>query len=124
VCCLELASRHLEGRKQRRRTVAVGIRPVDGEPEPAEIAKAAVVPGRTVSGVQKKLLVVAEGEAFRPVGVNGIAPYIAKFNPENLPTLVRNERLSLLWSAAVLAGSRRELPYPMRSVANLRAGPA
>lgn len=61
-------------------------------------------PGRTVSGIQRKLLVVKEQEAdsFSPAGPAGLAPYIAKFNSERLDTLVRNEHLSLRWSAAVL----------------------
>ena len=100
---------------------AVGIHPADGEPEPAEIAEAAAVAGRIVSGVQKKLLVVADGETFRPAGVAGVAPYIAKFNPENLPTLVRNERLTLLWSAAVL-GKREVTAFATGTVQGQEGG--
>jgi serine/threonine-protein kinase HipA len=40
--------------------------------------------------------------AYRPAGATGPAPFIAKFNSEALPTLVRNENLCLRWLAAVL----------------------
>ncbi|MBZ7927582.1 type II toxin-antitoxin system HipA family toxin [Ensifer adhaerens] len=59
-------------------------------------------PGRTVSGHQKKLLVVKTPGGFEPASATGPAPYIAKFNSERLPTLVRNENLSLQWAAVVL----------------------
>jgi serine/threonine-protein kinase HipA len=59
-------------------------------------------PGRTISGVQRKLLVVKEGDHFSPAAETGPAPYIAKFNSERLDSLVRNEALSLRWSAALL----------------------
>lgn len=81
---------------------AVGLRsavPI-AEVEPA--AESAANPGRTISGVQRKLLVVRNGEVFRPAEPTGPAPYIAKFNRDDLPTLVRNEALSLRWAAAVL----------------------
>jgi serine/threonine-protein kinase HipA len=61
-------------------------------------------PGRTVSGVQRKLLVVKEGNHFAPAAETGPAPYIAKFNSERIDSLVRNEALSLRWCAAVLDG--------------------
>lgn len=61
-------------------------------------------PGRTVSGVQRKLLVVKEGNHFTPAAETGPAPYIAKFNSERIDSLVRNEALSLRWCAAVLEG--------------------
>jgi len=82
---------------------AVSIEPSDNVELPA-INEALPGAGRTVSGVQRKLLVVRSdaGNGFVPAGSTGPAPYIAKFNSENLPTLVRNELLSLRWSAAVL----------------------
>jgi serine/threonine-protein kinase HipA len=54
--------------------------------------------------VQRKLLVLRDEAAkvFRPAGPTGPAPYIAKFNSPTLPTLVRNEHLSLRWTAALL----------------------
>src|SRR5262249_19524839 len=58
-----------------------------------------------ISGVQRKLLVVKEGNAFRPASETGPAPFIAKFNSENIPTLVRNEAFTLRWCAAVLGES-------------------
>lgn len=82
---------------------AVGVTPVSQlapEPPPMET----VSPGRTLSGVQRKLLVVADGESgrtFVPAGPDGPAPYIAKFNNPDVDTLVRNEALALAWTAAV-----------------------
>lgn len=83
---------------------AVGILPYDEEPFAAALPNEAANPGRTISGVQRKLLVVRDEavNAYRPAGATGPAPYIAKFNSENLPTLVRNENLSLRWTAAML----------------------
>jgi serine/threonine-protein kinase HipA len=85
---------------------AVGVRRVAGDKgkdvEPA--AEVTTSPGRTVSGVQRKLLVVKEGNGFTPAGADGFAPYIAKFNSERerVQSLVRNEALSLRWSAELL----------------------
>jgi serine/threonine-protein kinase HipA len=88
---------------------AVGIgrpaeAPVEDLPEANELTAS---PGRTISGVQRKLLVVKEpdNDSFRPAGPTGPAPYIAKFNSERLATLVRNENLSLRWSTAVLGAN-------------------
>jgi len=78
--------------------------PGDLAPAP-EITEATASPGRTVSGIQKKLLVVKEGNAFRPAPPQGLAPYIAKFNSERIQSLVRNEALSLRWTAAVLGAN-------------------
>lgn len=81
---------------------AVSIKSIDKKDE-AIITEATVSPGRTVSGVQKKLLVVAgENGQFVPAGADGPAPYIAKFNSETVNSLVRNEALSLGWCTAVL----------------------
>ncbi len=74
----------------------------DAEPLP-EITDATANPGRTVSGVQRKLLVSrAAGRGFVPAAATGPAPYIAKFNSDRIDSLVRNEALSLRWTAAVL----------------------
>jgi serine/threonine-protein kinase HipA len=82
---------------------AVGVRPGGAAQRPDEIAEAAINPGRTLSGIQKKLLVIKEADgSFRPAGPEGIAPYIAKFNSERHPDLVRNEALSLRLTTAVL----------------------
>lgn len=79
------------------------IPPEDAAPTP-EITEATASPGRTVSGIQKKLLVVKDDERgeFRPASAKGLAPYIAKFNSDRIDTLVRNEALSLRWVAKVL----------------------
>jgi serine/threonine-protein kinase HipA len=84
---------------------AVGIKPSEGQSLPAEITEATTNPGRTLSGIQRKLLVVSDGpKRFKKAGPDGLAPYIAKFNSERHADLVRNESLSLRWSAAVLGG--------------------
>ena len=86
---------------------AVSIKPVEGAAAAAEITEATASPGRTVSGIQKKLLVTKDEKtrSFHPATAQGAAPYIAKFNSERIDTLVRNEALSLRWASAVL-GSR------------------
>ncbi len=84
---------------------AISIGPAPGAAPVTQITEAAASPGRTVSGVQKKLLVVKDGGAFRPATADGLAPYIAKFNSESVSTLVRNEALSLRWTAAVLGAN-------------------
>lgn len=81
---------------------AVSITNDGGNPPSAPVNKESVNPARTVSGVQKKCLAVKDGNGFSPAGSEGPAPYIAKFNSENLSTLVRNEFLTLRWCAAVL----------------------
>jgi len=83
---------------------AVGIKPPEAAPPTGEITEAAVNPGRTLSGIQKKLLVTRPERRgpFRPAAATGDAPYIAKFNSERHPDLVRNEFQSLKWSAAIL----------------------
>lgn len=80
---------------------AVGVRPIDTTDIP-KIEEGAPTPGRTLSGVQKKLLVVQKGDQFLPAGQNGPAPFIAKFNSDGEKTLVRNELRSLQWTAAIL----------------------
>lgn len=86
---------------------AVGVTPdtMVGDPTPQPTGVPLVNRGRTVSGVQRKLLVTRDpnrSNAWRPAEPTGPAPFIAKFNAEHLPTLVRNEYLSLRWTAAVL----------------------
>jgi len=81
---------------------AVGVRSTVPLAEVEPVAEAPANPGRTISGVQRKLLVVKKGNVFQPAESTGLAPYIAKFNAEDLPTLVRNEALTLRWTAAVL----------------------
>ncbi|RUX08101.1 type II toxin-antitoxin system HipA family toxin [Mesorhizobium sp. M8A.F.Ca.ET.059.01.1.1] len=82
---------------------AVSIRPPGDAAQLPEITEATASPGRTVSGVQKKLLVTKDNEnRFVPASATGSAPYIAKFNSDRIDNLVRNEFLSLRWTAAVL----------------------
>jgi len=66
-------------------------------------AEAAAKPGHTLSGVQKKLLAFREEGGFRPcLKSSDPATHIAKFNREDLPTLVRNEHLSLSLGGEIL----------------------
>jgi len=81
---------------------AVGIRSALPLADVEQLAEAPANPGRTISGVQRKLLVIKQGEVFSPAGPIGLAPYIAKFNSQDIPTLVRNEGLSLRWASAML----------------------
>ena len=85
---------------------AVGVRPPAGTDaeEAAPITEVTASPGRTISGIQRKLLVVKDGKSFTPAGPTGSAPYIAKFNSESerVGSLVRNEQLSLRWSSELL----------------------
>lgn len=84
---------------------AVSVMPSAATPV-AAVTEATANPGRTVSGVQKKLLVTRDGPGgFRPADATGLAPSIAKFNSESIPTLVRNEALSLRWTAALLGAA-------------------
>jgi serine/threonine-protein kinase HipA len=84
---------------------AVGVQPVPGADVP-EITTTEVTasPGRTISGIQRKLLVLQDDQSFTPAGPTGFAPYIAKLNSESerVGSLVRNEFLSLRWSAELL----------------------
>jgi serine/threonine-protein kinase HipA len=77
-------------------------------------------PGRTLSGVQRKLLVIHDEtiNVYRPAGPTGPAPYIAKFNSNDLPDLVRNEFLTLRWTAAVL-GADEVTGFKLDRVAEL-----
>jgi serine/threonine-protein kinase HipA len=104
---------------------AVGVRRPKGgtkDQDPAPVAEVTASPGRTISGVQRKLLVTKQGEhQFNPAGPNGFAPYIAKFNSESERTrdLVRNEALSLRWSAALLGeGEVNEFDVGQVSIVN------
>jgi serine/threonine-protein kinase HipA len=83
---------------------AVGVLPIGEASPPIPLGNEASNPGRTISGVQRKLLVVRDeaSDSYLPAGETGQAPYIAKFNSETIPTLVRNELLSLRWTAAIL----------------------
>jgi serine/threonine-protein kinase HipA len=84
---------------------AVGIKSTAPLANLQPVAEAPANQGRTISGVQRKLLVVKKSDAFQPAEPTGPARYIAKFNSQNFPTLVRNEALTLRWTAAVLGKS-------------------
>lgn len=82
---------------------AVSVRAPEDAGSLPEITEAMANPGRTVSGVQRKLLVARNADnRLVPAAATGPAPYIAKFNSESIDSLVRNEALSLRWTAAVL----------------------
>ncbi len=87
---------------------AVGILKPDGSQliapdEPNILEEAAALPGRTLSGVQKKLLAFHGGKGFKPcLKATDLATHIAKFNRDDLPTLVQNENLSLELSREIL----------------------
>ena len=79
------------------------------EPFPAAASletRAAAAGSRTVSGVQKKLLVYRQGESWLPADAAGPATHIAKFNPESNATLIRNEWLSLRFAQDVLGADQ------------------
>ncbi|TCL63211.1 HipA domain-containing protein [Rhizobium sp. BK251] len=82
---------------------AVSVLPPDAAGSLPDITEATATPGRTVSGVQKKLLVTRdENNRYTPATAIGPASYIAKFNSDRIDSLVRNEALSLRWTAAIL----------------------
>ncbi|MGE3777955.1 MAG: type II toxin-antitoxin system HipA family toxin, partial [Pirellulaceae bacterium] len=81
------------------------------DPEPAERhavdqadeATVAALMGRaSLSGIQRKLLVVQEGRSFRPVGPNELSTHIAKLPSGNLAHLLELEFLSTLAIRALL----------------------
>ncbi len=74
------------------------------------LAAVAVEARRTLSGVQRKLLVYRpgghlddQGAVFYPAGADNPADHIAKFSSDSLPTLVRNEFLSLTVATQLLS---------------------
>jgi serine/threonine-protein kinase HipA len=83
---------------------AVGVLPIREEGASPAFTDETTNPRRTVSGVQRKLLVIRDEAraVFHPAPSTGPAPYIAKFNSTTLPTLVRNENLCLKWITAIL----------------------
>lgn len=91
---------------------AVGIRPNGFVAEPTHPAddvldEAAAVPGKTLSGVQKKLLAWKDADGFRPcLRQTEPATHIAKFSRADLPTLVQNEDLSLRLAREILGNER------------------
>lgn len=96
---------------------AVGIQPKASADTNPEIAEAGPTPGRTVSGVQRKLLVVKTAQGYVAAGATGPAPFIAKFNSDAVDSLVRNEYRSLTWVAAVL-GEEEVTKFALGQVAD------
>jgi serine/threonine-protein kinase HipA len=99
---------------------AVGVLPPAGEALPVPEANELASPGRTVSGVQRKLLVYRDegANAYRPARASGPAPFIAKFNSDTRDGLVRNEFLSLRGVAALL-GTEEVTAFQLGHVAEL-----
>ena len=99
---------------------AVGVLPPTGEALPVPEANELASPGRTVSGVQRKLLVYRDegANAYRPARASGPAPFIAKFNSDTRDDLVRNEFLSLRGVAALL-GTEEVTAFQLGHVAEL-----
>jgi serine/threonine-protein kinase HipA len=77
-------------------------------------------PGRTVSGVQRKLLVYRDeaAAAYRPARATGPAPFIAKLNSDKREDLVRNELLSLRLAGSLL-GTKEVTAFQPGYVAEL-----
>lgn len=98
---------------------AVSVRPeVSGAVGQEPVAELTANPGRTISGIQRKLLVVKDGDTFHAASANGPAPFIAKFNSQAIPTLVRNENLSMRWAKAVL-GEKEVCSFVLGQVTDL-----
>ena len=93
--------------------------PIVGDIEPA--ARAALKAERTISGVQKKLLVIKGIDTFEPADRDGPAPYIAKFNSEEIDSLVQNEAHTLTYARDLL-GADAVTAASVGNVTNL--GPA
>lgn len=99
---------------------AVSVVPPEDAAPTAEISEATASPGRTVSGIQKKVLVTKDDKTgeFQPASAQGFAPFIAKFNSERIDNLVRNEALSLRWASAVL-GAKEVNTFTLARIAAL-----
>jgi serine/threonine-protein kinase HipA len=96
---------------------AVGILPLEQDAVRGDVAEVGPSPGRTVSGVQKKLLAVKTKDGYAPAGPDGPAPYIAKFNSEAITTLVQNESRCLKWTAELL-GKREVTQFSVGKIAD------
>lgn len=59
-----------------------------------DVTKAALSSRASLSGIQRKLLVVKEGKQYRPVGPNELSTHIAKLPSGNLEGLIELEYLS------------------------------
>ncbi|MGE3476028.1 MAG: type II toxin-antitoxin system HipA family toxin [Rhodospirillaceae bacterium] len=90
---------------------AISVHPLDQQPPEQHpnldaVTKAAVDSLRTISGVQKKLLLQKTRAGFVPAGPDGPAPYIGKFNNDDIPTFVRNEALTLSLARELLGADQ------------------
>lgn len=99
---------------------AISIQAAEKNASSAKVIESNVNPGRTISGVQKKLLIKKDESSgvFTPALASGAAPYIAKFNSESIPTLVHNEFLSLRWIKEVL-GDHEVNEFCLSSISSL-----
>lgn len=61
---------------------------------PTSVEAAALAGGRTVSGVQRKVMAIRDGTGYSPALAGEPAPFIAKWSAQHAD-LVRNERLTL-----------------------------
>jgi serine/threonine-protein kinase HipA len=84
----------------------------------ADLAKAGIAIERTISGVQAKILCLAEGKQFKPAAEHGPAPYIAKYSSEDLPDLVSNEEVTLEL-CRILFGAREVTKFRRGFVAGI-----
>ncbi len=67
-----------------------------------EATLAALLGKASLSGVQRKLLVVKEGDIYRPVGPDELSTHIAKLSSGNLSNLLELEYLTTLAARALL----------------------
>lgn len=67
-----------------------------------EATLAALLGKASLSGVQRKLLVVKEGDTYRPVGQDELSTHIAKLSSGNLGNLLELEYLTTLAARALL----------------------
>ncbi len=71
-----------------------------------EVAAAALRSRASLSGVQRKLMVVKDGRTFRPAGPNEISTHLAKLASGQLTDIVELELLTTLATAALLPGDQ------------------
>jgi serine/threonine-protein kinase HipA len=79
--------------------------PPERQPFAADEATMAALLGRaSLSGIQRKLLVVKDGKTYRPVGPDELSTHIAKLASGNLTGLVELEYLTTVAVRALLPG--------------------
>jgi serine/threonine-protein kinase HipA len=75
------------------------------QPDHADAATIAALLGRaSLSGIQRKLLVVRDGKSYRPVGPDELSTHIAKLPSGNLTNLLELEYLTTLAVRTLLPG--------------------